>query len=94
MLHYLDVAIGFTLAMMVLATLVGTTTAMWLAGRHGLFRIYGDHGSGLRSGVWTTFILVSLGVPFWRGLLDKLLGLRSKIAAKTENERAQRAAQT
>ena len=31
MLHYLDVAIGFTLAMMVLATLIGTTTAMWLA---------------------------------------------------------------
>ena len=45
-------------------------------------------------GVWTTFILVSLGVPFWQGLLDKLLGLRSKIGAKTQNERDQRAAQT
>ena len=44
-------------------------------------------------GVWTTFILISLGVPFWQGLLDKLLGLRSKIGSKTENERAQRAAQ-
>ena len=44
-------------------------------------------------GVWTTFILVSLGAPFWQGLLDKLLGLRSKITAKTEEERAQRAAQ-
>lgn len=45
-------------------------------------------------GVWATFILVSLGVPFWQGLLDKLLGLRSKIATKTENEREHRAAQT
>lgn len=44
-------------------------------------------------GVWTTFVLVSLGAPFWPGLLDKLLGLRSKITAKTEKERAQRAAQ-
>jgi len=44
-------------------------------------------------GVWTTFILVSLGAPFWQALLDKLLGLRSKITKKTEEERAQRAAQ-
>ena len=44
-------------------------------------------------GVWTTFILVSLGAPFWQGILDKLLGFRSKITAKTEEERAQRAAQ-
>lgn len=51
-------------------------------------------GSLTEPGVWTTFILVSLGVPFWQGLLDKLLGLRSKIAAKTQNERDQRAAQT
>lgn len=42
-------------------------------------------------GVWTTFVLVGLGAPFWLGLLDKLLGLRSKITAKTEEERAQRA---
>lgn len=45
-------------------------------------------------GVWTTFVLVSLGAPFWQGLLDKLLGLRSKITSKTEDERTQRANQT
>lgn len=45
-------------------------------------------------GVWASFILVSLGVPFWQGLLDNLLGLRSKIATKTQNERDHRAAQT
>ena len=44
--------------------------------------------------MWTTFVLVSLGVPFWQGLLDKLLGLRSKITDKTRDEREQRAAQT
>lgn len=44
-------------------------------------------------GVWTTFILVSLGAPFWQELLNRLLGLRSKITAKTEEERAQRGAQ-
>ncbi len=51
-------------------------------------------GSLTEPGVWTTFVLVSLGVPFWQGLLDKLLGLRSKITDKTRNEREQRAAQT
>jgi hypothetical protein len=35
-----------------------------------------------------------MGAPFWQGLLDKFLGLRSKITAKTEDERAQRAAQS
>jgi hypothetical protein len=54
----------------------------------------GIKGAVSEPGVWTSFILLSLGVPFWQGLLDKLLGLRSKIAAKTEKERAQRAAQT
>lgn len=38
-------------------------------------------------GVWTTLILVSLGAPFWLGLLDKLLGIRSKITAKTQEDR-------
>jgi hypothetical protein len=42
-------------------------------------------------GVWTTFVLVCLGAPFWQGWLDRLLGLRSKITAKTQQERAQRA---
>ena len=51
-------------------------------------------GSLTEPGVWTTFVLVSLGVPFWQGLLDKLLGLRSKITDKTRDEREQRAAQT
>ncbi len=51
-------------------------------------------GSLNEPGVWATFILVSLGVPFWQGLLEKLLGLRSKIATKTQNERDHRAAQT
>lgn len=41
-------------------------------------------------GVWTTLILVSLGAPFWLGLLDKLLGLRSKITEKTQEDRQQR----
>jgi len=41
-------------------------------------------------GVWVTWILVGMGAPFWQGMLDKLLGLRSKITAKTENERLQR----
>jgi hypothetical protein len=51
-------------------------------------------GSLTEPGVWTTFVLVSLGVPFWQGLLDKLLGLRSKITDKTRDEREQRATQT
>jgi len=45
-------------------------------------------------GVWTTLVLVSLGAPFWQSRLDKLLGLRSKITEKTEDERTQRATQT
>ena len=45
-------------------------------------------------GVLATWVLLGMGAPFWQGLLDKLLGLRSKITAKTENERAQRAAKT
>ncbi|MBL8238142.1 MAG: hypothetical protein JNM66_12020 [Bryobacterales bacterium] len=45
-------------------------------------------------GVWTTFVLVSLGAPFWQGVLDKLLGLRSKITTKTDQERTHRATQT
>ena len=45
-------------------------------------------------GVWTTLFLVSLGAPFWQALLDRFLGLRSKITAKTEDERVQRATQT
>lgn len=45
-------------------------------------------------GVLVTWVLLGMGAPFWQGLLDKLLGLRSKITAKTEEERAQRAAQS
>lgn len=45
-------------------------------------------------GVLVTWVLLGMGAPFWQGLLDKLLGLRSKITAKTEDERAQRAAQS
>jgi hypothetical protein len=45
-------------------------------------------------GVLVTWVLLGMGAPFWQGLLDKLLGLRSKITAKTEDERAQRATQT
>lgn len=45
-------------------------------------------------GVLATWVLLGMGAPFWQGLLDKLLGLRSKTTAKTENERAQRAAKT
>lgn len=45
-------------------------------------------------GVLVTWVLLGMGAPFWQGLLDKLLGLRSKITAKTEDERSQRAAQT
>lgn len=42
-------------------------------------------------GIWTTLFLVSLGAPFWDSLLNKLLGLRSKITERTETERHQRA---
>ena len=45
-------------------------------------------------GILTTFALVSLGAPFWQRLLDKLLGLRSRIVEKTEEERAFRTRQT
>lgn len=44
-------------------------------------------------GVWVTWMLVGMGAPFWQSLLDRLLGLRSKISQKTETERAQRAQQ-
>ena len=47
--------------------------------------------TALKPGVWTTFVLVCLGAPLWQGLLDQLLGLRSKITAKTQAERVQRA---
>lgn len=65
---------------------------------HGLFGdVFSANPSPRKAlsepGVWTTFVLVSLGAPFWQGLLDKLLGLRSKIAAKTEGERHHRATQ-
>lgn len=65
---------------------------------HGLFGDVFSANPAPRSalsepGVWTTFVLVSLGAPSWQGLLDKLLGLRSKIVTKTEDERAHRAAQ-
>lgn len=39
-------------------------------------------------GVWVTWVLVSLGAPFWLGLLNKILGLRSEMARKEEEQRS------
>jgi len=43
-------------------------------------------------GVWVTWVLVSLGAPFWLELIRKLLGFRNLIGSKEEQARANRAA--
>ncbi|MEQ1680482.1 MAG: hypothetical protein ABL950_07765 [Nitrospira sp.] len=45
----------------------------------------------LTSGIFVTWILVSLGSAFWLGLLDKMLGLRSELSKKLEAQREFRA---
>ncbi|MBI2687606.1 MAG: hypothetical protein HYX27_14945 [Acidobacteria bacterium] len=47
-----------------------------------------------KPGIWITWVLVGLGASFWQGLIEKLLGLRSRITAKTEEERTQRNTKT
>ena len=44
------------------------------------------------TGVLLTWIMVSLGAPFWLSLLDKLLGLRSEVARKATEQRTVREA--
>lgn len=41
-------------------------------------------------GVIISWAMVSLGAPFWLGLLNKAIGLRSELGAKLEQQRAQR----
>ena len=45
----------------------------------------------LTSGIFVTWILVSLGSAFWLGLLNKMLGLRSELSKKLEAQREFRA---
>ncbi|NOU12212.1 MAG: hypothetical protein HOO98_19675 [Nitrospira sp.] len=45
----------------------------------------------LTSGIFVTWILVSLGSAFWLGLLHKVLGLRSELSKKLEAQREFRA---
>jgi hypothetical protein len=42
------------------------------------------------AGVFATWVMVSLGAPFWLNILDKLLGLRSIVQTKANEQRAWR----
>ncbi len=60
--------------------------------------LFGDFNSGKRlfdqgvnpGGVFATWMMVSLGAPFWLGVLEKLLGLRSLMSQKASDQRAWR----
>jgi hypothetical protein len=41
----------------------------------------------LTSGIFVTWILVSLGSAFWLGLLNKMLGIRSEFSKKLDTQR-------
>ncbi|MEI7869964.1 MAG: hypothetical protein WCI11_18910 [Candidatus Methylumidiphilus sp.] len=45
----------------------------------------------LTSGIFVTWILVSLGSAFWLGLLNKMLGIRSEFSKKLDAQREFRA---
>lgn len=49
-----------------------------------------DFGNLAQPGVLLTWVMVSLGAPFWLGLLNKLLGVRSEVAMKAQQQRALR----
>ena len=65
-------------------------------GTGGLITLTGDRGidwPGIHNrlfGMILAAILVSLGAPFWFNLLKKLLGLRSMLAQKDDQDRQQR----
>lgn len=60
--------------------------------------LFGDFDSGKRlfdkgvnpGGVFATWMMVSLGAPFWLGVLERLLGLRSLMSQKASEQRAWR----
>ncbi len=60
--------------------------------------LFGDFDSGKRvfdpgvnlGGVFATWMMVSLGAPFWLHVLDQLLGLRSLMSQKASEQRAWR----
>lgn len=45
-----------------------------------------------RPGVWITWVLVSLGAPFWQEMIRKLIGFRTLIGQKEEQARSVREA--
>jgi hypothetical protein len=45
----------------------------------------------LTSGIFITWILVSLGGAFWLGILNKMLGMRSEFSKKLDAQREFRA---
>jgi hypothetical protein len=43
-----------------------------------------------RSGVWVTWVLVSLGAPFWLSALERALGFRSRLAKNVSDQQTLR----
>jgi hypothetical protein len=71
----------------------------------GLFRVPGNIGEWARefqsgniimkmAGLLISVVLLSLGAPFWYNALKTLIGLRSVIAGKDDEQRQQRQTQT
>jgi hypothetical protein len=71
----------------------------------GLFRVPRDIGDWARAfqtgnvimkiaGLFISIVLLSLGAPFWYNALKTLIGLRSVIAGKDDEQRKQRQTQT
>jgi hypothetical protein len=55
-----------------------------------LERAHWDYERFLTPGVLLTWVMVSLGAPFWLGQITRLLGLRSEIARRMQEERSLR----
>jgi hypothetical protein len=55
-----------------------------------LERAHWDYERFLTPGVLLTWVMVSLGAPFWLGQITRLLGLRSEIARRMQGERSLR----
>lgn len=58
----------------------------------GLFGDTNRKDKSLTPGIFISWILVSMGSTFWLGVLNKMLGLRSDLNKKLEEQRASRAA--
>jgi len=53
--------------------------------------VMGSIWNNLTFGIFITWIFISMGSAFWLGLLNKMLGIRSELGKKLEDQRAIRA---